>query len=149
LVAKGAPEEIVARCSYQLDMNNEVVDFHDQKAHLEHISQVIFQDYEEILKPLSYAYRDFKLEDFQKLINKYDGFSNETHHHVIESNLIFAATFLLGDPLRDDVEHVINDMWEAGTNTRILSGDHKETVLKAALKAGIIDPDFSDNDMSG
>ena len=40
-------------------------------------------------------------------------------------------------------------MWEAGTNTRILSGDHKETVLKAALKVGIIEPGPTDNDMSG
>jgi P-type E1-E2 ATPase len=98
---------------------------------------------------LSYAYRDFELEEFQKLMYKYGGFWNEAHRHVIESSLIFAATFWLSDPLRENVEQVIYDMWEAGTNTRILSGDHKETVLKAALKVGIIEPGPTDSDMSG
>jgi magnesium-transporting ATPase (P-type) len=98
---------------------------------------------------LSYAYKDFELDEFQKLFHSYGGFCNEAHRYVIESNLIFGATFWLSDPLRNNVEHVIYDLWEAGTNTRILSGDHKETVLKAALKVGIIEPGPTDNDMSG
>ena len=31
----------------------------------------------------------------------------------------------------------INNLYEAGTNTRILSGDHKETALKVAREIGI------------
>jgi magnesium-transporting ATPase (P-type) len=35
----------------------------------------------------------------------------------------------------------VNDLYEGGTNTRIISGDHKEIVTKIAIELGIIEAD--------
>jgi len=43
---------------------------------------------------------------------------------------VFASTFWLKDPLREDVELVIDDLKRVGTETVILSGDHEATVQK-------------------
>lgn len=44
--------------------------------------------------------------------------------------MVFAATFWLKDPLREDVDVVIDDLSKVGTDTIILSGDHEATVMK-------------------
>ena len=57
-------------------------------------------------------------------------FAAEIDRKEIESNLIFAATFWLKDPLRDDAKEVVKDLFDSGTKTRVLSGDHRATVSK-------------------
>lgn len=53
------------------------------------------------------------------------------------------------DPLRDGVVESINSLYESGTNTRILSGDHKESALATAREIGIAEPGSEDGVISG
>jgi P-type E1-E2 ATPase len=63
--------------------------------------------------------------------------------------LTLVATLGLIDPLRDGCLEAINTLYDAGTNTRILSGDHKESVLKTARDIGIADNNNEEGVMSG
>lgn len=44
---------------------------------------------------------------------------------------------------------MIEKLYDGLTNTRILSGDHKDTVIAAARHFGIIEPDSEDGVISG
>mmetsp|Transcript_29300 Transcript_29300/g.21211 ORF Transcript_29300/g.21211 Transcript_29300/m.21211 type:complete len:284 (+) Transcript_29300:2050-2901(+) len=67
---------------------------------------------------------------------------------TLESNMTFLAAFGLADPLREETKETIKAL--EGTNVRILSGDHKETVIKVAGELEIIDINNPDaNIMSG
>lgn len=67
---------------------------------------------------------------------------------TLESNMTFLSAFGLNDPLRDEAKETIKKL--EGTNVRILSGDHKQTVIKVAGELEIIDMNEPDaNVMSG
>jgi len=68
---------------------------------------------------------------------------------IIERDLTLVATIGLIDPLREGVIKSINDLYLAGTNTRILSGDHKEAALHAARILAIVEEEGEDGVMSG
>lgn len=59
------------------------------------------------------------------------------------------ATFGFEDELREGVAKVVNDLYEGGTNTRIISGDHKEVVIQIARKLGIIEAEGDSEVISG
>jgi len=50
-------------------------------------------------------------------------FDDEQSRMSLESNMTFLSAFGLNDPLRDEAKSTIKKL--AGTNVRILSGDHK------------------------
>jgi len=63
--------------------------------------------------------------------------------------LTFVAAFGLEDPLREETVKTVQEL-QGSTNVRILSGDHRETVIKVAGELGIIDgSNPEDNVMSG
>jgi len=51
------------------------------------------------------------------------------------------ATFGFEDELRENVAKIVNDLYEGGTNTRIISGDHKEVVTHIARLLKIVEAD--------
>jgi magnesium-transporting ATPase (P-type) len=51
------------------------------------------------------------------------------------------ATFGFEDELRENVAKIVNDLYEGGTNTRIISGDHKEVVTHIARQLKIVEAD--------
>jgi magnesium-transporting ATPase (P-type) len=55
------------------------------------------------LKPITYAYKTMSLEDFEALQKEQKDFDEEEDRVCLESDLIFAATFYLDDPLRPEV----------------------------------------------
>lgn len=63
--------------------------------------------------------------------------------------MCLVASIGLFDELRDGCEEVIAKLYDGLTNTRILSGDHKDTVIAAARHFGIIEPDSEDGVISG
>ena len=100
-------------------------------------------------KPITFAYRDFNQDEFDNLYNTHQKFETEESRFHIESQLTLVATIGLIDPLRDGCIEAINNLYDAGTNTRILSGDHKESVLKTARDIGIADSNNEDGVISG
>lgn len=63
--------------------------------------------------------------------------------------MTFVAAFGLEDPLRDETIDTVTEL-QGSTNVRILSGDHRETVIKVASELAIIDVNNpSENVMSG
>ena len=139
MVVKGAPEEIIPMCTHYLHENCEQILFSEdsKKNHLDKISNVIENDEEDVLKALSYAYHDWPKDKFETLKHKLSNFAAEMDRKKIESNLIFAATFWLKDPLRDDAKEVVKDLFDSGTKTRVLSGDHRATVSKTLKQLGM------------
>jgi len=93
------------------------------------------------MKPLSIAYRDITLQQFEELKESNDNFESEESRHVIESELIHVATVGLIDELRSGVQDDCRDLKEANTNVRIVSGDHREAVVKVALELNVLDRD--------
>jgi magnesium-transporting ATPase (P-type) len=53
------------------------------------------------------------------------------------------------DDIRPNAGAVIADLYDAATNTRILSGDHKDTVIAIARHFGIIESDGETGVISG
>ena len=60
-----------------------------------------------------------------------------------------AASFGLIDPLRNGVQEIVLDLHQAGTNTRIISGDHKESAIFTARQIGIMENDSDVGAISG
>ena len=59
------------------------------------------------------------------------------------------ATFGFEDELRENVAKIVNDLYEGGTNTRIISGDHKEVVTHIARKLCIVEAEGVSEVISG
>jgi magnesium-transporting ATPase (P-type) len=139
VTVKGAPEEIIRMCTYRLHESSEQILFNEvsKNNHLDQIGKVIEDDKEDVLKALSYAYRDWPKDEFEILKHKSSNFATKLDREKIESDLIFAATFWLKDPLRNDAKEVISDLKDSGTNTRVLSGDHRATVSNTLEKLGM------------
>jgi P-type Ca2+ transporter type 2C len=139
IVVKGAPEFVIPMCTQQLDDINDTKEFgEDQHAeYLEGVSATIKTDEFDCLKPLTFGYRDMDLDAFEDLKHENGDFETEESRACLESELTLAATFFLADPLRGGVEEVTRQLYNSDINTRILSGDHKQTVLHVATKIGM------------
>jgi magnesium-transporting ATPase (P-type) len=90
------------------------------------------------MKPLTIAYRDFAKEEFDELMATNENFETEESRKVIESQLTLVATFGLEDPLREGVQEAYMKLFQANANVRILSGDHRDAAVAAAVSVGIL-----------
>lgn len=72
---------------------------------------------------------------------KKDNFNFETEEGraALESGLTLLVSFGFGDPIRPRASDASEKLYEGNTNTRIISGDHKDTVLAVARHFKIID----------
>jgi hypothetical protein len=52
-------------------------------------------DKETYYKPITYAYKDMDLEEFEKIKHENGDFEKEEHREVLESDLTFVSTFFL------------------------------------------------------
>lgn len=138
VVVKGAPEEIIPRCTQELDRDNETRQFSEDD-HANLLEGVISNKIaKQGMKPLSIAYRDFEVNQFEQLKSENNNFEDDNSRIMIETDLILAASFGLEDPLREDSKEVVHSLFEANVNTRILSGDHRDCVLKVARELDVI-----------
>lgn len=88
------------------------------------------------LKAITIAYRDFDREDFDRMLVDFNKFENEEDRASIENQLTLIATIGLMDPLRDNIDEAILKLNESKTNVRIVSGDHRESVVLCAGRLG-------------
>jgi len=70
---------------------------------------------------------------------QYQNFETEQSRQYIESNLCMIASVGLSDPLREDIVDSIPALSEGKTNVRIVSGDHKASVMAVAYKLSFVE----------
>lgn len=91
------------------------------------------------LKAITIAYRDFTREEFEGMKLQYNNFEDEQSRQYIENNLTMIASLGLSDPLREDIVDSILQLSEGKTNVRIVSGDHKQSVMAVAFKLSFVE----------
>lgn len=101
VVVKGAPEEIIPHCNSEKNSSNYGIEFEgseDQGTdYLEKVaSKIASQGY----KPLTVAFKDISIEDFEKLQYNFGNFESEESRTHLETNLQLVATFGFQDVLR-------------------------------------------------
>ena len=156
LVVKGAPEYIVPMCNSKLDSFAQMAVFqgtsHDGTQYLDHVvaQQLIMAgnvnnldaDDGELLtglKAITFAYRDFNRDEFEQMKIEMQNFESEESRKHIENSLTLVASLGLSDPLREGIEEAIEQLSEGKTNVRIVSGDHKSSVMVTCFKFHFID----------
>lgn len=80
VIIKGAPEYVMPMCTAMLNGNCEAEDFDEEKKqdYLSKIEEVVEEQEKDIfLKPITYAYKDMSLNDFEMLKKTNSDFSLE------------------------------------------------------------------------
>jgi len=152
IIVKGAPEFILNCCTAVMDGNCESGDFGEENAtaQYEKITEVISSAADDMyLKPITYAYKDMAVSDFEALKSENNDFEKEEHRQCLESELTYVATFYLQDGLRDSVHDASDELFMAGINSRIISGDYEATVLKVSKAIGLKEEGNESEAMSG
>lgn len=114
---KGAPEELVEKCTYAL------IDGKKKKLTKEDKQKILNKSEElatEALRSLAFAYKTDKLKE------------NE-----VEEDLIFLGIVGMIDPPRREVMSSIKSCHTAGIRVIMITGDHKATAVAIAKKLGI------------
>lgn len=116
---KGAPEEIIARCSYSLvDGKKERISKKKREEMLEDIERLSKNG----LRLVAAGDKDYS-KDFKSSLN--DGFT-------------YLGTLALKDTYRPGVKEAIEKCKKAGIRIVMLTGDHLGTAIQIAKKLGII-----------
>jgi magnesium-transporting ATPase (P-type) len=79
-----------------------------------------------------FAYKDMSVAAFEAVKKASGDFETEESRQSLEKDLILLAVFGLEDEERGETKKVVNEFKKAKCNTRIVSGDHKDCVLKLA-----------------
>ncbi len=120
---KGAPDEILKRCSFYLE-DGKAVKMTDSKR-------------EEILK----ANKDMAEKALRVLAaaeKTYDAVPTFNEPSEIENDLVFIGLTGMIDPVRPEVKPAIMKCKDAGIRTIMITGDHKDTAIAIAKELGII-----------
>lgn len=120
---KGAPDEIVKRCSFCLE-NGNPVEMTDEKR--DQILAANKQMADRALRVLAVAQ---KLLDAQK-----DEYTTEED----EKDMCFIGLVGMIDPVRPEVKPAIDECRKAGIRPIMITGDHKDTAVAIAMQLGII-----------
>ncbi|MBN2884592.1 HAD-IC family P-type ATPase [Patescibacteria group bacterium] len=122
---KGAPEVVLAKCSY-INNGNGAKEWsaEDKKivlAEAEHFTK-------EGLRLIAVALR----EDIKHLDN-----SDKPDWQTLDSDLCFVGFIALSDPLRIDAKETVSLCRAAGLSVLLITGDHPLTALSIAAEAGL------------
>ena len=121
---KGAPDEILKKCTHAL-IEGEVVEF------TEDVKAAVLADNKRMadraLRVLAVAYK------------KYDSAPAEYTPEALEGDLIFIGLTGMIDPARPEVKAAIEECRSAGITPIMITGDHKDTAVAIAMQLGIIE----------
>ena len=120
---KGAPKETLALCT-KININGEVKNLDDKTR-----EQIVKQNDDYALKALrvlAMSYREIP-EDMEE-------FKVEN----TEKDLIFVGLMAMYDPPRPEVEAAVNETYEAGIKTIMITGDYGLTAEAIARKIGLV-----------
>ena len=117
---KGAPDEILARCTKILTENG-VEDMTD--AHIAQIKETNKSMADNALRVLAGAYREYA----------------EIPDEMQESDMIFTGLYGMIDPVRPEVKAAVQRCREAGIKAVMITGDHIDTAVAIAKELGILE----------
>lgn len=120
---KGAPDEIVNRCTFVLE-SGKVVPMTDEKR-----TEILAKNKEmadKALRVLALAKKDLA-----SLPEKYES-------DLVETDLCFVGLVGMIDPVRPEVKDAIVECKKAGIRPIMITGDHKDTAVAIAMELGII-----------
>ena len=120
---KGAPDEVLKRCSKAL-INGELVDMTDSlRAEILAANKAMA---DKALRVLAAAKKNLSVEPAA-----YDS-------DTVECDLCFVGLVGMIDPVRPEVKDAINECRSAGIRPIMITGDHKDTAIAIATELGII-----------
>ncbi|WP_442603891.1 calcium-translocating P-type ATPase, SERCA-type [Paenibacillus sp. KN14-4R] len=120
---KGAPDMLLAQCSYVL-WDNKIIPFTATlKAKVMAANEGMARN---ALRVLGLAYRDLKAADRCE------------DEHDVENNLVFVGLTGMIDPPRKEVREAISKCRKAGIKTVMITGDHQTTAEAIARTLGMI-----------
>ncbi|MCR8641722.1 calcium-translocating P-type ATPase, SERCA-type [Paenibacillus sp. N1-5-1-14] len=120
---KGAPDMLLAQCSYVL-WDNKVIPFTPTlKAKVMSANEGMARS---ALRVLGLAYRDLKVAD------------RAEDEDDVENNLVFVGLTGMIDPPRKEVREAISKCRKAGIKTVMITGDHQTTAEAIARTLGMI-----------
>jgi len=119
MYTKGAPDEVLRRCTHYLD-NGRTLPLTDEIKHKLAAQNDEFAG--DALRVLGFAYRET------------DGKIDNT-----EENLIFAGMLGMIDPPREEAADAVARCHKAGINVKMITGDHMITATAIARQLGIAD----------
>jgi magnesium-transporting ATPase (P-type) len=150
VVVKGAPEEIIPRCITEKNSSNERLEFEgSQDQGREYLENVVSGIASQGFKPLTIAYQDVSISQFEDLQKSDFNFESEVSRQHLEGSLCLVATVGFQDTLRSGVSETIAKLKETNTKTRLISGDHKDVVIYTLNALGMIERDQIEGVISG
>ena len=121
---KGAPDELLKRCTLALIDGKEVAFTDDVKAAILADNKRMA---DQALRVLAVAYR------------KYDSAPADFAPEALENDLVFVGLTGMIDPARPEVKAAIEECRSAGITPIMITGDHKDTAVAIAMQLGIIE----------
>ena len=151
VVVKGAPEYVVPMVTHQSDSVNDMIEFDGTgKQGHNYLERVVSDQIARSgNKALTFAYKIISLGEYTQMKKDNFDFETEQGRASLESDLTLLATFGFSDEIRADVYEAIEKLYNGGTNTRIVSGDHRDTVIALARHFKIIDEQSTEGVYSG
>ena len=123
---KGAPDEILKKCTLALIDGKEVAFTDEVKAEILKDNKRMA---DQALRVLAVAYRE------------YDAAPADYAPEALENNLVFIGLTGMIDPARPEVKAAIEECRSAGITPIMITGDHKDTAVAIAIQLGIIEDD--------
>lgn len=120
---KGAPDEIIKRCSRVLE-NGQIVPLSDEKR-------------EEILSQ-NKAMADKALRVLAVAQKSLNNAPTEYSSELVEKDMCFVGLVGMIDPVRPEVLPAIEECRKAGIRPIMITGDHRDTAIAIAMQLGII-----------
>jgi Ca2+-transporting ATPase len=120
---KGAPDEILKRCTQILDGGN--------------IRKISEEDKNNILKT-NKTFADRALRILAVAYKSYDIAPTLYEAEALENDLIFVGLAGMIDPVRPEVLGAVEDCKKAGIRPIMITGDHKDTAIAIAMELRII-----------
>ncbi|MDR0949245.1 MAG: calcium-translocating P-type ATPase, PMCA-type [Lachnospiraceae bacterium] len=116
---KGAPDEVLKRCTHYIEDGTEKVITQSQ---MEHFLAQNKEMADRALRVLAAAYRKWQQEPKEPE----------------ESHLVYIGMTGMMDPIRPEVRAAIEECQSAGIRPIMITGDHKDTAVAIAIQLGLI-----------
>ena len=126
---KGAPDVLLSRCTHRLTLDGLIEPMNDQQQQI--IGDTNASLAQQTLRVLAVAHRRLDTQDMNPSTD------------AVEKDLVFLGLCAMRDPLRPEAMEAVRLCREAGINTVMITGDHKETALAIARDLGLHDGDGS------
>eukprot|EP00477_Mikrocytos_mackini_P000471 GAHX01000502.1.p1 GENE.GAHX01000502.1~~GAHX01000502.1.p1 ORF type:complete len:1003 (+),score=207.24 GAHX01000502.1:37-3009(+) len=139
LMVKGAPEEIIERCSSLTDNAKEKI-----------LAQINEDFMSTGLRCIAFAYRnvsDKEKDDIIKL--SFGGMATSKDFGKLETGLTFTGLAAMQDPPRPGIKESLEKCREAGIRVVVLTGDNKVTATSISKQIGLVNKEISSEIMNG